>query len=922
MPNEQERSAWLQMALDSMTLGIGVMDRDGRLVAHNLQLSAMLGVSPTALAASPILSDLLTAEALRQGWGDRLHGLLEELAGDRQLDVDLGLPDGRTLGFRGQPDGAGRMVLKVVDLTRRTRTRDLLQENEERLRQAARFAGMGIFDHDHRTGAIYWSPEKRRTWGWPDDKPVTIEAILEWVHPDDRDAVALAISRAHDPAGDGLFDVDYRIVRMGDGEVRWISNRSQTIFDGAGASRHAVRTVGAAIDITDHKRAAEALASAKEKLEFAIEGAGIGLWDWDIPNGRIRIEEPEVPLIGFQADESGYVSLEDWRQQCHPEDLPRIDAAFAAHQRGDAPRYQCEMRMRSKSGDWIWVLGRGKIVERDARGAPRRMAGTFLPTTERKRAEEALAAQEERLRLAMEASHQGWFDVNVQTGEARVSEEYTKILGFEDHAEFEATMKAWLDGLHPADSERATQALRECITSGETRSIEYRRRTKSGDWKWIRSVGRVVSRDAEGRPLRLAGTHADISELKLAAEALQESAALRRRIFDSSRVPIAVIDPESMTYVDCNPAAIAAYGFSSREEALASHLLEVLAPEQYDGRTAAEVAGRHLDEALTAGAVTVEWRHRRPGGETWDAEVHLMSFRSGDRPLLQFTLQDVTERRQIVAELERHHDHLEELVAERTAALEAEIVERRNAEEEVRRLNASLNRHMEELVISNRELESFSYTVSHDLRAPLRSINGFATLLNESERAWMDPESGRLLDRVVANTRKMGELIDDILEYSRIGRAPMEPNILDVEAIVGEVVGELWGDYPRAQILIDTLPPVRGDRAMVRQIFTNLIGNALKFSAKVDEPRIKIGVRPVGGQPEFFVADNGAGFDMEYAGKLFGMFQRMHGEAEFPGTGVGLSIVKRLIERHGGSIRAEAMPGQGATFSFTLPSKH
>ncbi|MGB0129381.1 MAG: PAS domain-containing protein [Rhodocyclaceae bacterium] len=921
MPTEQEQSAWLQAALDSMAQGVALVERDGRLVAHNRRLSELLGILPKVLAASPVLIDLLRSEAIRCGWGDRLQGLLERLADDRDFDLEIDLPDGRMLGFRGQPDGAGRMIIKVTDLTRRKRARDVLRENEERLRQAVRFAGMGIFDHDHLGGGLYWSPEMKRIWGWIEDQPVTMEAMLERVHPDDRKVVTLAVGRAHDPAGDGLFDIDYRIVRNGDGDVRWVSNRSQTFFDVEGPLRRPVRTVGAVIDITDHKRAVEALGRAKEKLEFAIEGSGIGLWDWDIPSGRIRIEEPEVPLIGFEGDEKGCITLEAWRHLCHPEDLPRIDAAFAAHLRGDAPRYHCEVRMRHKSGEWIWALGRGKVVEWDARGAPRRMAGTYLPTTERKRAEEALAAQEERLRLAMEASHQGWFDVNLQTGEGRVSEEYAKILGYA-HGAFGTDLQDWINGLHPADRDGALAAFRECIASGGTGTIEYRRCTSSGAWKWIRSVGRVVSTDGEGRPLRMMGTHADISELKQVEEALQESVSLRRRIFDSSRVPIAVIDPVNLSYVDCNPAATRAYGFVTREETLASHLLEVLAAEQYDGRTAVEVARGHIEEALTAGAVTVEWRHRRPGGETWDAEVHLMSFRSGERQLLQFTLQDVTERKQIVAELERHHDHLEELVAERTAALEAEIAERRNAEEEVRRLNASLNQHMEELVISNRELESFSYTVSHDLRAPLRSINGFATLLNETERAWMDPESGRLLDRVVANTRKMGELIDDILEYSRIGRAPMEPAIFHVEAIVGEVVGELWSDYPRAQILIDTLPPVRGDRAMVRQIFSNLIGNALKFSSKVDEPRIKIGVRPVAGHPEFFVADNGAGFDMGYAGKLFGMFQRMHAEAEFPGTGVGLSIVKRLIERHGGTIRAEAAPGQGATFSFTLPSKH
>jgi signal transduction histidine kinase len=252
----------------------------------------------------------------------------------------------------------------------------------------------------------------------------------------------------------------------------------------------------------------------------------------------------------------------------------------------------------------------------------------------------------------------------------------------------------------------------------------------------------------------------------------------------------------------------------------------------------------------------------------------------------------------------------------------AQAAERRRAEAEILRLNVELERRVAErtaqLKISNRDLESFSYTVSHDLRAPLRAINGFANMLVEGEAGRLSPEGLVLLDRVMANTHKMGELIDNILEYSRIGRARLTPAPTDLQRLVEDVVNELRPAYPASDVVIHPLPQASVDPIMMRQVFSNLIGNALKFSAKSSAPRVEIGSRLNGDGTEFYVRDNGAGFDMKYAEKLFGMFQRMHGANEFPGTGVGLAIVKRLIERHGGSIRAEAAPGKGATFGFVL----
>jgi PAS domain S-box-containing protein len=253
--------------------------------------------------------------------------------------------------------------------------------------------------------------------------------------------------------------------------------------------------------------------------------------------------------------------------------------------------------------------------------------------------------------------------------------------------------------------------------------------------------------------------------------------------------------------------------------------------------------------------------------------------------------EDISERKLAEAELEGYRHKLEALVDERTAALGQAL----------------------------RDQEAFSYSVSHDLRAPLRAIHGFARILLEDERSRLSGEGRMLLDRIVHNAARMDGLIDDILAYSSSSRREIEPSEVDLGALARQAVSDLGANHPNAEIEIGPLPVVRGDPTMLGQIMQNLIGNALKFSAKRERPRIGIGTREDAGEQVFFVRDNGTGFDMAHADRLFGIFQRLHGENQFPGTGVGLAIVKRLVERHGGRIWAEAEPDRGATFNFTLP---
>ncbi len=249
-----------------------------------------------------------------------------------------------------------------------------------------------------------------------------------------------------------------------------------------------------------------------------------------------------------------------------------------------------------------------------------------------------------------------------------------------------------------------------------------------------------------------------------------------------------------------------------------------------------------------------------------------------------------------------------------------DITELKRAEEELKAAMSRLERSTTQLEATNRELETFSYSVSHDLRSPLRSIDGFSQALLEDYQDRFDAQGRDYLNRLRLASQKMGELIDGLLKLSRLTRSEMHPETVDLGALAQEIVTRLQEEQPERQVefLAGDGLTASGDPQMLRALLENLIGNAWKFSAKNPQARIEFGKTGKDGKTEFFIRDNGVGFDMTYAGKLFGAFQRLHSTEDFPGTGIGLATVRRIINRHGGSIRAEGEVSKGATFYFTL----
>lgn len=657
-----------------------------------------------------------------------------------------------------------------------------------------------------------------------------------------------------------------------DGTVRSVFYNASVYRDKEG---NVAGVFASARDITERKKAVEALRLSEERFRHMAAAIGEVFWLTSPENDRILYVSPAFEKIWGRSCAEVTANPRLWIEMIHPDDTRRVQFALQALLEGQ--NYDMEYRILRSDKSERWINDRGYVL-RDSTGKIILLSGVASDITGRKLAEKALRAANEYNRSLIEASLDPLVtigpdgkitDVNAAT-EAVTGCSRRELVGTDFSDYF-------------TEPEKAKAGYQQAFREGAVWDYPLDLRHLNGR---VTSVlyNAAVYRDESGRVIGVFAAARDVTELKQAEEKLRHLAA----IVESSDDAIIgkTLDEQIISW---NKGAERIYGYTAGE--IVGHSVSTLvSPDRLEELV-------EIMERVKRGERVehFETTRVRKDGQTIHVALTVSPIRdAGGRIVAASAIaRDITGRKMAEEEIQKLNRELEQRVAERTAQLE----------------------------ITNKELEAFAYSVSHDLRAPLRSIDGFSRILQEDLGDKLDQSGRENLEIIRAASQRMAQLIDDILQLSRITRTPLRLLPVDLSALAAMVAEELKRVEPdrRVEFIIQPGCLMHADGNLMRLVLENLIGNAWKFTRKQNAAKIEFGCSMHEGVPVCFVRDNGVGFDMQYASKLFGAFQRLHTVTEFPGTGIGLASVQRIVHRHGGKVWIEGRVDEGATAYFTIP---
>jgi PAS domain S-box-containing protein len=839
------------------------------------------------------------------------HTVLVSKDGTEYPIADSGSP------IRKEQEEITGVVLVFRDQTRERMAQRALEASELRFRLAAESLTDVIYEWDLKE-RVDWYGDIDGMMGYQTGEfPRTLTAWAALLHPDDTQSVFAAIDRQL--KGAAPYNLEYRVKRK-DGEWRWWSARGTVRRDVNGQP---CGWIGSITDITEQRQTEKALKESEMHFRELSESLpqlvwtcrGDGQCDYLSPQWVEYTGIPEVEQLGFA-----------WLERLHPDDRDGAAAEWNKAVESNKP-FDVEFRLRRKDGVYRWFKTRA-IAFRDRKGQIVRWFGTNTDIESLKRAEEKLRESEARYKTLVENIPQKILMKDRNFRWVSINENLARDFGFRPE---EVVGKMDADLFTPELAAKYHSDDVRIIETGKTEELEEKY-IVAGKETWVNTIKTPI-RGETGEIEGVLGVFWDITERKRAESELRryvDQVSVINRLdrvisstFEIDEVYDALVSEMQHLFEFDRTSLI-----RINDEGTEWQIIK-----QWTIGEPAFVPGiwRKLEGSV------VGWLHKnkrtyvgdRIGeGENWPETDLLRKEGISSRVFVPLIVKgNVIGVMTLASKNSNVYSKPDLQILESLADQVGISMHNARMYGKVREFAATLEKRVEDrtaqLEVANKELEAFAYSVSHDLRAPLRHINGFIELLGKDQGSGVSEKNARYLQIICEAAKQMGELIDDLLTFSRMAREELRKTCLNPTPVVNDVVASLRSEIEGRTVrwMIHELPMVTADPAMLKLVFVNLISNAQKFTRTRDVAEIEVGtIESDGKEIILFVKDNGVGFDMEYVHKLFGVFQRLHSKDEFEGTGIGLANVRRIISRHGGRTWAEGTVGVGASFYFSLPA--
>lgn len=781
---------------------------------------------------------------------------------------------------------AVEVIGTAQDVTEKQMLIQKLQRTESVYRHAEELVGMGNWTWDLKTNKLEWTDHLYIIYGLPpQSEEITIERFLSFIHPDDKEYVKNGVNEIFK---NDLIDYTFRIITAG-GQTKYLRSIATVRRDEKG---NAVYVVGTERDITEKQTLIDQLTRSERLYKQAQALAHLGNWSWDVKNNVVEWSDELYRIYGLEP-QSEQLTYEKYLSFVHPDNREKVKQQIE-HALQTYEPYELTHKLIRKNGEIRIIRATGEVLT-DENNHPVSFFGTVQDITEQQQLIDRLQESEKQFKQAQSLARLGNWSMDVKTKKITWSEEMYTI--YEDDNEKALNFEDWLNYLTDEEKDAALAYFEDCLTEKKNYDRIHKIRINNGTVKTVHHKGEFVFNE-EGEPVKIVGTTQDITEEHQKQEKIKDQEHFIQQLADASPTILYLFDVQQQKIIYINREIFFVLGYLpdeiiNWEDAVTEKIYH---PEDYHLLPARKQSVKNFQQADSM--IQYECRLKNNEGE-W-------------RWLLV---------REIVFKTDKNGNVLQIL----GAALD---INRRKEMERTILQNAML------LEQSNASLEEFAYVASHDLKEPLRKISTFGDRLVASQQNNLSNEGKMYLNKIVDASQRMQMMISDLLSISMISNnASFEKYSL--QTILDEVLQTLEFKIEQQNAIVksDALPQANIIPSQFRQLFQNLLSNSLKFVKPRVQPIITITYSLVSSENsshfqsahdaqyhKLEFSDNGIGFENEFAGKIFAIFQRLHGRSEYEGSGIGLAICKKIAEHHGGVIYANGVPGVGATFTIMLPA--